>query len=61
MWLVQLCDINIMLFKPGSGEFGSEKVLDKHEEPVGCIAWSPDDQILLTSAEHVIRVWNVEV
>jgi WD40 repeat protein len=58
--------VNVILYvplKPGLSEFNcsSEKVLDKHDEPVGCIAWSPDDHVLLTSAENVIKVWNVEV
>ncbi|KAI0748620.1 WD40 repeat-like protein [Daedaleopsis nitida] len=32
--------------------------LRDHPYPVGCVAWSLDDSILLTAAEHFIRLWN---
>jgi len=28
---------------------------------MSAIAWSPDDMSLLSSAEHEIKLWNVEV
>ncbi|KAF8758864.1 WD40 repeat-like protein [Rhizoctonia solani] len=37
----------------------AERVLSGHEYAVNALAWSPDDKILLTSAEHVIKMWDV--
>lgn len=36
-------------------------VLKEHRDPVGCLAWSLDDSILLTGADRMIRLWNTEV
>lgn len=41
--------------------FTLEKILREHADPVSCIAWSPDDSILLTAAEAIIKMWNTEV
>lgn len=38
-----------------------EKVLDDHEFSVTAIAWSPDDKLLLSSAHHEVKLWDVEV
>lgn len=38
-----------------------ERVLRGHSFYMNAIAWSPDDSILLSSAEHEIKLWEVEV
>lgn len=38
-----------------------ERVLHGHTFFMNAIAWSPDDSLLLSSAEHEIKLWNVEV
>lgn len=38
-----------------------EHVLSGYECPVNALAWSPDDKVLLTSAEQVIKMWDVAV
>ncbi|KZT09725.1 WD40 repeat-like protein [Laetiporus sulphureus 93-53] len=35
-------------------------ILRDHPYPVGCVAWSPDDSILLTAAEQHIKLWNTQ-
>ena len=35
--------------------------LQDHQFPVGCLAWSLDDTILLSSCEQLIKMWNTEV
>ncbi|KAG6820299.1 hypothetical protein H0H93_002563 [Arthromyces matolae] len=35
-------------------------VLKDHLYPVGCLSWSKDDSILLTSAENLIKLWNTK-
>ncbi|GAA5960544.1 hypothetical protein JCM8115_003216 [Rhodotorula mucilaginosa] len=52
-------DRTVMLWKVSSG-FTLEKILREHADPVSCIAWSPDDSILLTAAEAIIKMWNTE-
>ncbi|KAH9981139.1 WD40 repeat-like protein [Lactifluus volemus] len=34
--------------------------LQDHQFPVGCLAWSLDDTILLSSCEQFIKMWNTE-
>lgn len=41
--------------------FTLEKIFREHADPVSCIAWSPDDSILLSAAETIIKMWNTEV
>ncbi|SGZ22426.1 BQ5605_C022g09486 [Microbotryum silenes-dioicae] len=48
-----------VIWKVSTG-FTLDKVLREHSDPVSCIAWSPDDTILLTAAESVIKMWNTE-
>jgi WD repeat-containing protein 26 len=36
-------------------------VLRDHDFEVGCLAWSLDDKVLLTGADHVITRWNTQV
>jgi WD40 repeat protein len=38
-----------------------ERVLRGHTFYMSAIAWSPDDSLLLSSAEHEIKMWDVEV
>ncbi|CUA68118.1 putative WD repeat-containing protein C343,04c [Schizosaccharomyces pombe 972h-] [Rhizoctonia solani] len=44
---------------PTTRECLAERVLSGHECPVNALAWSPNDKILLTSAEHIIKMWDV--
>jgi WD40 repeat protein len=46
---------------PATRECVAERVLSGHEYGVNALAWSPDDKILLTSAEQVIKMWDVAV
>ncbi|KAF8643801.1 hypothetical protein AX16_008819 [Volvariella volvacea WC 439] len=39
-------------------EWSTYHILREHEYPVGCLAWSIDDQTLLTTAENKIHMWN---
>ncbi|OAV88145.1 hypothetical protein PTTG_07615 [Puccinia triticina 1-1 BBBD Race 1] len=39
-------------------EFEVELVLDRHPAGIACIAWSPDDSVLLTGADSTITMWN---
>ncbi|SCV68978.1 BQ2448_1998 [Microbotryum intermedium] len=48
-----------IIWKVSTG-FTLDKVFREHSDPVSCIAWSPDDTILLTAAESVIKMWNTE-
>ncbi|KAF9447666.1 WD40 repeat-like protein [Macrolepiota fuliginosa MF-IS2] len=41
-------------------EWSTHLMLREHQYPVGCLAWSLDDAILLTSAEHHIKMWNAQ-
>lgn len=46
---------------PEQNNFAPHKVFREHTDPISCIAWSPDDTILLTAAEMIIKMWNTEV
>ncbi|BGP53794.1 hypothetical protein JCM8202v2_001366 [Rhodotorula sphaerocarpa] len=50
-------DRTVMLWNVKSG-FTLEKIFREHADPVTCIAWSPDDSILLSAAETIIKMWN---
>ncbi|KAF5358519.1 hypothetical protein D9756_001366 [Leucocoprinus leucothites] len=41
-------------------EWSTHHILRDHQYPVGCLAWSLDDSILLTSAEQHIKLWNAQ-
>ncbi|RDB21395.1 WD repeat-containing protein 26 [Hypsizygus marmoreus] len=41
-------------------EWTPHHILKDHPFPVGCLAWSKDDSILLTSAENFIKLWNTK-
>ncbi|KAF8891225.1 WD40 repeat-like protein [Infundibulicybe gibba] len=41
-------------------DWGQYVILRNHPYPVGCLAWSLDDSVLLTSAEHHIKMWNAK-
>ncbi|OCH88195.1 WD40 repeat-like protein [Obba rivulosa] len=43
---------------PTLREYLPESVLRDHPYPVGCVAWSLDDSVLLTASEHYINLWN---
>ncbi|KAI0071759.1 WD40 repeat-like protein, partial [Panus rudis PR-1116 ss-1] len=43
---------------PYTREYHTHHILREHPFPVGCVAWSPDDSILLTAAENFIKMWN---
>ncbi|QRV99920.1 WD repeat-containing protein [Ceratobasidium sp. AG-Ba] len=45
--------------EPATRACSAERVLSGHENAVNALAWSPDDKVLLTSAEQVIKMWNV--
>ncbi|KAI0797559.1 WD40 repeat-like protein [Abortiporus biennis] len=45
---------------PQSRELFVLHTLDDHQDPVGCVAWSLDDTILLTASESTIRMWNTK-
>jgi len=46
--------------EPSLREHSIEHVLSDHPYPVDNIVWSSDDSLLLTSAEHVIKLWAVK-
>lgn len=41
--------------------FAMAMKLEGHSDEIRCIAWSPDDSLLLTSAETELKVWNTKV
>ncbi|KAJ8078989.1 hypothetical protein PM082_013273 [Marasmius tenuissimus] len=43
-----------------NGEWEDFKTLRDHPYPVGCLAWSLDDELLLTSSENYIKIWVVK-
>ncbi|KDQ60900.1 hypothetical protein JAAARDRAFT_55637 [Jaapia argillacea MUCL 33604] len=40
--------------------YSAEHVLRDHTFPVGYLAWSLDDSVLLTASEHTIKMWNTK-
>ncbi|EGN95548.1 hypothetical protein SERLA73DRAFT_186621 [Serpula lacrymans var. lacrymans S7.3] len=46
--------------EPSVRECAPELTLRDHPYSVGCIAWSRDDSILLTSADHLIKMWDAK-
>ncbi|KAG1826914.1 WD40 repeat-like protein [Suillus subaureus] len=46
--------------EPSSRDCIAEFILRDHPYPVGCLAWSLDDSILSTSADHLILLWNTK-
>lgn len=46
---------------PSTRACGALYTLQDHEWPVGCVAWSLDDSILLTAGENIIKMWNTRV
>ncbi|KIM79679.1 hypothetical protein PILCRDRAFT_74055 [Piloderma croceum F 1598] len=45
---------------PSIRDYTAKFVLRDHSFPVGCLAWSLDDSILLTGADNEIRMWNTK-
>ncbi|KAF9558038.1 WD40 repeat-like protein [Agrocybe pediades] len=41
-------------------DWSAHFILREHPYPVGCVSWSLDDSILLTSTDHVIKMWNAK-
>ncbi|KAH6918387.1 WD repeat-containing protein [Coprinopsis sp. MPI-PUGE-AT-0042] len=59
-------DTAVLIWKMGSPvdqstsqEWKAHLVLPDHPYEVGAIAWSPDDSVLVTGAEHLIKMWNM--
>ncbi|KAA1469347.1 WD40 repeat-like protein [Dentipellis sp. KUC8613] len=46
--------------EPTTREYRREQVLKEHQYPVGCLAWSLDDSILLSSSDQYINMWNTQ-
>ncbi|KAL5529369.1 hypothetical protein ACEPAG_5354 [Sanghuangporus baumii] len=46
--------------EPNVRECALEKKLRDHNDPVGCLAWSPNDTVLLTSTDSNIKIWNAK-
>lgn len=46
--------------EPSSRDCTAEFILRDHPYPLGCLAWSLDDSILSTSADHLILLWNTK-
>lgn len=42
-------------------DWSAHFVLRDHTYAVGCLAWSPDDSVLLTASEGQIKMWNTKV
>ena len=42
-------------------DWAAHHILGDYVYPVTCLAWSLDDSILLTSADHYIRLWNTKM
>ena len=47
--------------EPAQREYTQHLVLRDHQYPVGCITWSLDDSMLLTSSDNHIKMWNTRV
>jgi len=47
--------------EPAQREYTQHLVLRDHQYPVGCITWSLDDSMLLTSSDNHIKIWNTRV
>ncbi|KAF5330927.1 hypothetical protein D9619_005384 [Psilocybe cf. subviscida] len=41
-------------------DWSAHFVLRDHTYAVGCLAWSPDDSVLLTASEGQIKMWNTK-
>ncbi|EJD05675.1 WD40 repeat-like protein [Fomitiporia mediterranea MF3/22] len=46
--------------KPNVRECSLERRFRDHMDPVGCLAWSPNDALLLTSTDSSIKVWSAK-
>ncbi|KAF9484688.1 WD40 repeat-like protein [Pholiota conissans] len=59
-------DKSAIIWKRGSTigstpqDWSPHHTLSDHPYPVGCLAWSPDDSVLLTSAENFVKMWNAK-
>ncbi|KAF9030807.1 WD40 repeat-like protein [Hymenopellis radicata] len=46
--------------EPSTRQWETHHILRDHPYSVGCLAWSLDDTILLTSADNIIKIWNTK-
>ncbi|THU82897.1 WD40 repeat-like protein [Dendrothele bispora CBS 962.96] len=55
-------DRSAILWRVGSDgtDWEAHQILRDHPYPVGCLSWSLDDSIILTSAENIIKMWNTQ-
>lgn len=44
--------------EPSTRQWTTHQILRDHDYPVGVLSWSPDDSVLITSAENVMKIWN---
>lgn len=65
--LLVLCIIDSFIWQSPSDsaaptqDWSVHFVLRDHAYPVGCLAWSPDDSLLLTASEGQVKMWNTKV
>lgn len=50
-----------MFLQPDTRKWEAHLILRDHPFPVHSIAWSSDDSMLLTGAEHFIKLWDAKV
>ncbi|KAI0685665.1 WD40 repeat-like protein [Cytidiella melzeri] len=43
---------------PQTRDYSAVHIFRDHPYPVGCVAWSLDDSVLLTASENFIKMWN---
>lgn len=62
MFVADILFVKKSLADPSSaGEWSVVHQLKEHPYPVGCLAWSLDDKILLTCSDNIIKLWNTKV
>ncbi|KAF5373710.1 hypothetical protein D9758_000745 [Tetrapyrgos nigripes] len=55
-------DRTAIIWRVGSEgtDWEAHQILREHPYPVGTLTWSPDDSMMLTSADHIVKVWNTK-
>ena len=62
LWALSYAPFLFLMFQPNANpDISLHLHLKDHQFPVGCLAWSLDDTILLSSCEQLINMWNTEV
>lgn len=56
-----ICIDSFLTSRMNQDNFALDKIFRDHDDFVSCLAWSPDDSILLTAAESTIKMWNTSV